>query len=84
MDNFQLMYVLQSKQQLSNDLDDLLFLENTEFLFEVEERIFCELHHHIDMRFCGVDVVKGEEDFYLADKVLANLESVLFGNRFLR
>ena len=92
MDNFQLMYVLQSKQQLSNDLDDLFFLENAEFLFEVEERIFCELHHHIDMRFCGVDVVEGhdvgmgkvEEDFYLADKVLANLESVLFGDRFLR
>jgi hypothetical protein len=43
------------------------------------------------MRFCGVDVIEShnvgmrevEEDFDLADEVLADLESVLLGDRFL-
>lgn len=91
MHNPQLMYVLQSLQQLSNDLNYLFFLENAKFLLEIEERIFCELHHHIDMRFCGVDVVEGhdvgmrevEEDFDLTNEVLADLEGMLFGDRFL-
>jgi len=73
---------------LPDDLYYLFLLEDAKTLLEVEQRILGELHYHIDMRLCLVNVVQSddvrvrqmEEEFHLANQVLAYLEGVLLGD----
>ena len=73
---------------MPDDLYYLFLLEDAKTLLEVEQRIFCELHHHIDMSLCLVNVVQSddvwvrqiEEELHLTNQVLAYLEGVLLGD----
>lgn len=50
--------VVESPQQLPNDLEDLLLLEDAEFLLEGEEGILCVFEYDVKVRRCGVVVVE--------------------------
>lgn len=50
--------VVESPQQLPNDLEDLLLLEDAEFLLEGEEGILCVLEYDVEVSWCVVVVIE--------------------------
>lgn len=91
MDDAPGVQVVESPQQLPNDLEDLLLLEDAEFLLEGEEGILCVFEYDVEVRRCGVVVVEfyyvlvvGKCEYLdLPDEVLHDLLGVLKGDRFL-
>lgn len=85
MDDAPGVQVVESPQQLSNDLEDLLLLEDAEFLLECEEGILCVFEYDVEVRRCGVVVVEfyyvlvvGKCEYLdLPDEVLHDLLGVL-------
>lgn len=50
MDDAPGVQVVESPQQLPNDLEDLLLLEDAEFLLEGEEGILCVFEYDVEVR----------------------------------
>ena len=88
MDDAPGVQVVESPQQLPNDLKDLLLLEDAEFLLEGEEGILCVFEYDVEVSWCVVVVV----EFYyvlvvrkceyldLPDEVLHDLLGMLKGD----
>jgi hypothetical protein len=80
--------VVESPQQLPNDLEDFLLLEDAEFLLEGKEGILCVFEYDVEVSWCVVVVV----EFYyvlvvrkceyldLPDEVLHDLLGMLKGD----
>ena len=85
MDDAPGVQVVESPQQLPNDLENLLLLEDAEFLLEGEEGILCVFEYDVEVRRCGVVVVEfyyvlvvGKCEYLdLPDEVLHDLLGVL-------
>lgn len=84
MHNLQLMQVIESIEQLPHHLQHFLLFEQSESLLETEEGILGILHHEVDMRLAGVEVVEfydvlvlgQREDLYLPCEVVFDLVAV--------
>ena len=88
MDDAPGVQVVESPQQLPNDLEDLLLLEDAEFLLEGKEGILCVFEYDVEVRRCGVVVVEfyyvlvvGKCEYLdLPDEVLHDLLGMLKGD----
>ena len=88
MDDAPGVQVVESPQQLPNDLEDLLLLEDAEFLLEGEEGILCVFEYEVEVRRCGIVVVEfyyvlvvGKCEYLdLPDEVLHDLLGMLKGD----
>ena len=88
MDDAPGVQVVESPQQLPNDLEDLLLLEDAEFLLEGEEGILCVFEYDVEVRRCGIVAVEfyyvlvvGKCEYLdLPDEVLHDLLGMLKGD----
>ena len=88
MDDILFVEVLECEEKLFDDLNNLFFFEGAKFIFEGEERILCEFHDEVEVRFVAVEVVQFDdvvvfdaaEELDFPEEVLLYFLGVLFGD----
>jgi len=59
--------IIQTIKKLPHDLHYLFFFEQTEFLLESEERVFCKFHQQADVSFIGSHMIQLNKVFMVAE-----------------